>query len=475
VLAAAGLLSLTDCAVPLGPGYTIQKQQIEVRYVAAPAPHLAVRASYRLNNSGSRPLTSIDVRLPGEIAFGRESLRIQLDNRDVSPQFAPDTQSKGRIHILLETPWAQKQEREIVFAYDLTSRISEHAATIVEMDRFYLPSGGWCPSLLPSGGLFAGGGKPPKRWDLIADVPEGFLVHAGGRPRAQQKQDGEVAHRFEQRDNDPSPFLLAGRYHEQSVRSPAGKIVFWTLQPLSADQAQRAGQQVGTAWKALEAVFGPPLAKARAVWIVNGADRLSALDGQDQVAASFPDGAFFEPQLFVRAAVGDSSLCTLNVALAGQWLEQVTQPERETRDLSVALAKYAAAMSTEGCAAAIYGSDDRMQAVRNSLRAFRESREQALQGPKNHEERWRKRADAARAQLFVFALEDRVGEEHLNKALRRMIQSLRGRSWEMESLHAALEAETRQDLGEFFRLWLNQQDIPQDFRARYEGIDEPKK
>ena len=474
-LAAAGLLTLGACAVPLGPGYTIEHQQIEVRYVATPAPHLAVRATFRLNNTGNQPLTSIDVRLPDENAFRRENLRVRLDNGDTSPQFAPDSRSNGRIHIPLESPWLQKQEREIVLAFDLSTRISEDAATIVEQDHVYLQSRGWYPLLLPPTGLFARGGKPPKRWDLIAALPEGFLVHAGGRPRSQRKQAGEVAHRFEQRDKDPDLFVLAGRYQEQRVRWPGREVIFWTLQPLPADQAQRAGQQIGTVWKALEAAFGPPSARARPFWIVNGADRLRALDVPGQLTASFPDGAFFEPQLFGRGSVSDSSLCVLYVALAGQWLEQVTQPEQETKDLSYALAKYAAAMSAEGCAAEIYGSGDRKQAVRNSLRDFQRAREQASQPRRNHQERWRKQADAAKAELLVFALEDRLGKGNLNRALRRMIQALRGRSWEMESFHSALEGETGQSLGEFFRQWLNYADIPQEFRARYEDKSEPKK
>ncbi len=475
LLAVAGLLSLGACAVPLGPGYTIAQQQIEVRYVTAPVPHLAVRAIFRLNNTGNQPLTSIDVRLPDENAFRRENLRVRLDNDDTSPQFAPNSRGNGRIHIPLGSPWLQKQQREIVLAFDLSTRISEDAATIVEQDHVYLQPRGWYPLLLPPTGLFARGGKPPKRWDLIVGLPEGFLVHTGGRPRSQRKQAGEVAHRFEQRNKDPDLFVLAGRYREQRVRSPSGEVIFWTLQALPAEQAQRAGQQIGAAWKALEAAFGPPSARARPFWIVNGAERFPALDVLGQLAASFPDGAFFEPQLFVRGSVSDSSLCVLDVALAEQWLEQVTQPEQETKDLSYALAKYATAMSAEGCAAEIYGSGDRKQAVRNSLQAFQKAREQASQPRGDHQDRWRKQADVIKAELLVFDLEDRIGKERLNRALRRMIQASRGRSWEMESFHSALEGETGQRLGEFFRQWLNFADVPQEFRARYEEGSEVKK
>ena len=81
----------------------------------------------------------------------------------------------------------------------------------------------------------------------------------------------------------------------------------------------------------------------------------------------------------------------------------------------------------------------------------------------------------AKAELFLLALEAQCGKEKLRRALAWMVRSLRGKPVDYEDLRSALEAETRQNLSEFFRVWLNHPGIPGDFRARYEEKNEPTK
>jgi aminopeptidase N len=49
-----------------------------------------------------------------------------------------------------------------------------------------------------------------------------------------------------------------------------------------------------------------------------------------------------------------------------------------------------------------------------------------------------------------------------------MLQGLRGSTYGWVDLRVAVEAETGRDMGEFFRRWLNEPGIPENFRKRYE-------
>ncbi len=55
-----------------------------------------------------------------------------------------------------------------------------------------------------------------------------------------------------------------------------------------------------------------------------------------------------------------------------------------------------------------------------------------------------------------------------------MVGSLHGSRFGYADLLSALELETGQKLGDFFRLWLDQTGIPEDVRARYEEKLGPK-
>ncbi|MGH9860088.1 MAG: hypothetical protein ACRD5F_08710, partial [Candidatus Acidiferrales bacterium] len=75
---------LCACATPLGPGHTINKQQYEVQWIAA--NQLLVRSSYRLQNTGDRPLDYIEVTLPPEPR--RRELKLLLEGVAVAPESA---------------------------------------------------------------------------------------------------------------------------------------------------------------------------------------------------------------------------------------------------------------------------------------------------------------------------------------------------------------------------------------------------
>jgi hypothetical protein len=53
-----------SCVAPLGPGYTIEKQQIQVQFVLVPSPRIRIEADYQLKNTGNQPLSDLEIRLP---------------------------------------------------------------------------------------------------------------------------------------------------------------------------------------------------------------------------------------------------------------------------------------------------------------------------------------------------------------------------------------------------------------------------
>ena len=50
------ILWAAGCVAPLGPGYTIEKQEIRVQFKASPEPRIAIEADFQLKNTGNQPL-----------------------------------------------------------------------------------------------------------------------------------------------------------------------------------------------------------------------------------------------------------------------------------------------------------------------------------------------------------------------------------------------------------------------------------
>src|SRR5438445_13295723 len=68
-LSAMAALETAACVAPLGPGYTIERQQLRVQFVPAPEPRIRVEAEYALRNTGNQPLGELELRLPGRRRF----------------------------------------------------------------------------------------------------------------------------------------------------------------------------------------------------------------------------------------------------------------------------------------------------------------------------------------------------------------------------------------------------------------------
>ncbi|HEX2712154.1 MAG TPA: hypothetical protein VHM88_08030 [Candidatus Acidoferrales bacterium] len=458
--------------MPFGPAYQIERQQIEVRYAGASGPGLAVHASYRLINTGNRELSALEMILPDAKAYGRRNLRVLLDGGELAPSSDPGS-GENKLRIPFGRALAQKQKLELSIAYELNSVSSEQTEITVADDAFSLRPG-WHPVLLAPKGAFAKGGEPPKKWDLSVRVPEGFLVHSSGRARSTRKANGEVTHHFELTSRHFDPFVAAGRYHEQKVRTRDGTVIFWTRQSLPDAQVSQAGEQIAAAVKVYETSFGPRDGKARPVWIIECASEGLPTRARDREGAvgcfSLPEVAQFARSSF-QAGVADKRFVRLvERELARTWFGYLVSLRLDQEPLPMdAAADYAATFAAaEGA-----GKAARREYVAALLerydRAVRQGPEKTVLSIRLTDPAWQVEAGCDRSELFFFALEDHYGDATVRQALAHLVRSLRGKQAGSEDLRAALEELTGQRLGDFFRAWLNRPEIPADFRARYEA------
>ncbi|MGH9792381.1 MAG: hypothetical protein ACRD5W_14320, partial [Candidatus Acidiferrales bacterium] len=209
---------LCACATPLGPGHTINKQQYEVEWIAA--NQLLVRGSYRLQNTGDRPLDYIEVTLPPEPR--RRELKLLLEGVAVAPESAGRLTPADTVRIPLRPAWRRKKKGDLVVEYIFAANGS------AGVPSFYLEAGGWYPELLAHQGLFGSGGDPPETWDLRITVPRDFLVHASGEPKGQKRRNDSVVQRFRQRRSEHLyPFAVGGRFQQYSLRSNVLRAWLW--------------------------------------------------------------------------------------------------------------------------------------------------------------------------------------------------------------------------------------------------------
>src|SRR5207245_9501652 len=155
----------------------------------------------------------------------------------------------------------------IEIAYHLTAGVSSHPRIGMGRDAFLLCSGSWYPLFLPLKRIFATGGERPDPTQISIWVPQGFVTLSSGRAAGTHSRNAEFEYRFRLSKQDFDPFVVAGRYHEQKVRTPNVTVIFWTFQPVPAEQMQRAGARIATAVRTYATTFGPTGKGRPTVWV----------------------------------------------------------------------------------------------------------------------------------------------------------------------------------------------------------------
>jgi len=451
------------CAAPLGPGYTIESQQVHVRFESVPGPRIRIEADYQLKNTGNRPLSELEMRLPGRRRFHFDEPRVTWDTTAITTGISAENPRNAVF--TLPQPWSVAARHTLHLSIEYWPATGGDTALSFSGDAFFLPAEGWNPELLPARGLFATGGVPPKKWEMSVNVPEGFLVHTSGQQGKTSRRNGEMMVLAAQRANDHYPFVIAGRYAPAQIGGRKEKIILWTRKAQDAAGLRGASDALVRTMEAYDSAFGARSKVSSTTWIVecpvaagcftnlNASAAKLLGDEKESVSAEMVsldtmmvDLGGGMPKLVVAAAP----------SLAASWLGYGQNPGFYEQEAPLsALPAFAASIGQD----AALGADSRAETIRRVLQLIPEKA--AAGRPED--------APVVRAKsfLFFYALQDRYGREVFRKAINHMLSARRERGFELSDLIAAFDQETRTNVAEFVRLWMKRPGVPEEFRARY--------
>jgi hypothetical protein len=455
---------VSSCAVALGPGYSIENQEIRVQFLPGPDPRIRVESDYQLRNTGNQPLSSLELRLPGRRSFHLAIAQASWDGVALAEQSSPLIPR----NTLLTLPrrWKVSERHTLQLSAEFQTSAPGETGFSFASDAFFLPSEGWAPELLPSQGLFATGGVPPKQWSLEVRVPHGFLVHSSGRSKKTSRSAREITVQSVERPEDRYPFVVAGMYKETALDTGAGNRVYlWTRAQEDSARFHQSADSLVRAIQAYDATFGTRSEKPQPLWIVECPIPAGCLSTTE---SSYANLLSAEPRavsselasfdtLLIDLSGGAPKLAAAAPALAASWLGYGQNPGfYEQRPPLSALPAFASALGQE----AIEGPSSRTETIRRALRMI----------PKTVVRRKPEDENVLRAKsfLFFYALQERYGREVFRHAIDHMLSARHGRGFNLNDLIAAFEQETHQNVAEFVRMWMKRPGVPDEFRARYE-------
>ncbi len=472
------LISSAACTVPLAPGYAISKESREIQFVSGATPELKVRGQFTLVNSGTSKLSFIDVVLPVEKTFGMNDLRVEVNGHEVRAVPLPVELQYDHPHTLripLESTWEQKQRRELLIEYELRSPDDSGSQITLSPKTFSLGFSGWFAVLQPPDHALSPFPKRPDKTLVTIRTPANFLLLSRGKRAGVKKADDEIESRYIVGMNELAPFVVGGQYVEaSSSRSEKSSVVFWMLEPLRGDITSSA-QRIESAWNVMQNDFGPLDRHISGPHVAESPELRNHLTGEaGPAAAAFPGGALVSS---AALALGNNEefLDKVTHAIAHDWFGQQIYPAPfAALGLGEGLSEYATIVIDE----ASRGETGRRQRIVDYLRAYDDASKKAVEIPlgdaKLTDPPEQRAISLAKAPLFFIALEDKCGEAPVRAALKRVISLLRGQQVGYNEIRSAIEQESGKDLAEFFRTWLYELGIPNDFRAKYQPANESR-
>ena len=463
VLLSCAALLLAACAAPLGPGYIVEKQEIRVSFSPEPEPTIHLAAEYHLKNTGTQELSALDVRLPGR-RFHPDNLTISWDGAALPHDVSPE--NPRNLQLRFPQSWTVSARHTLQFSYELSSANSAQGALGFSADAFFLPAESWTPELPQARGVFGFGGVPPKKWELLVRVPQGFLVHASGGKEKHSGDKTAMQFRFPQTAGDLNPFVVAGRYREMRQDLKGQRTVrVWSRSGSNAVDLRRADDSLSRTLAAYDVLLGARGKSNTSVWIVEcpaesgcltrrAAGYTALLDGENtgQLAEMISnDTVLVDPR--ITHGTLEASVAP---ALAQGWLGYGKNPGfYDQQPPMSALPAFVAALTRETSS----GPHVRGEIVQRALSTIPTS---ATPESNNEPVVFR-----AKSLLLFYALRDRVGPDAFQKALQHMLGARQGRDFDLSDLISALEQESRQPIGPFVRQWIKRPGIPEDFRSKY--------
>jgi hypothetical protein len=454
----------TSCVAPLGPGYTIEKQQVRVQFVPAPEPRIRIEADYQLKNTGNRALSDLELRLPGRQRFHYDEPRATWDGTAVTIGVSPDNPTNA----LLTFPgsWAVLTNHALHLSFEFAPAPPDETTLSFSEDAFFLPAQGWSPELLPARGSFATGGVPPKKWELNARAPAGFLIHTSGAQVKTSRNGRELTVRARQGAADHYPFVIAGRYTSAQIGKGKERIYLWTRKAQDAAGLRPLSDAFAHSIEAYDSVFGARTRNSLLTWIVEcplvkGCFTSFNPSTETQLGGEENERVFVEmvslDTMMIDLSGGTPKVAAAAApALASSWLGYAQNPGFYEQEPPLsAFPAFAASIGRQ----AAEGADSHAVAIRRVLRLIPEKPEAHL--PEDQA------VLRAKSFLFFYALQDRYGREVFRSAVRHMLYARRERGLKLSDLIAAFEQETHQNVAEFVRLWMKHPGVPDEFRARY--------
>ena len=465
LLAAVVSYWAASCAVALGPSYTIQKQEIRVRFVAQPEPRIEVAADYRLKNNGTRPLEQLELRLPGR-RFRTREVRAIWDSTALT--LAEDPSDPRNALMKLGQPWKVSARHTLHLTTEFLPAPEGENSLSFSSRAFFLPAASWSAELLPPDGLFGTGGVPPKKWDLLVAVPQGFLIHTSGLQKRVARKGGETVFLAEQGASDPHPFVVAGRYYTADIGGPRGKVRLWTIEQQDVAKLRDVSDGLARVMAEFDAAFGERGKDSLQTWIVECPAVPGCFTSLNPLRAKLlgqnEDAPTTAEMISGDTMVVDLSRGTPTVAvqaapsLAASWLGYAQNPAffEQSPPLTM-LPAFAAAIGHD----VVEGRDARRETIRRALRLIPSGEKPQKADDPN--------VLRVKSFLFFYALQDRYGQETFRRATLHMLHARRERGFELSDFIAAFEQETHENVAEFVRMWMKRPGVPEEFRARYEG------
>ena len=462
---------LCNCAVPIAPGYRVNKESREIRFVAGSAPAINVQASYSLQNTGNSELSFIDLTLPTRAGYGLTDLHAELDGRDTELSQLPEelrVDFPDAMRIGFSSPWKMSAKYDLTLEYSFRSPSEPGSGITLSDSAFHLGSRGVFIALNPPKHLLAPYPKRPNQMYYSVIVPQGLRVLARGTPAGRKRTGADIEYRYRLMSSDLAAFVVAGQYTETAPLGDSGPI-FWTFEPASIDAG--TARSLLQSWNTLQTEFGSLDKNIHVPHIVEVPNLPEHISGEQGVAAiAFPGGALVSSSSLAAGVQSEEFIEAVSHALAHNWFGDEMYPiPTASLVLGEGLPEYAMIAIDE----ARGGQAARQQRVKRYLLAYdnavRQGQEETLAVSRLSDPPAQRRIALAKAPLFFAALEDECGSQAMQSALKEVVTLLRGEQVGYPAIRAALEEKSGKNLAATFRLWLNEKGIPEDFRERYEG------
>lgn len=460
----------TGCAVALGPGFSHPTRVVEVSATSTAPTHIHIQVTDTLENVGNRGLDFLDVTLPGGPIFGTRDVSVAIDGKKVANGEAGQEPGSS-LRIPFTPEWPQGETRQITFNYDLEPAGEGRGVVATTADGFYLASPNVFPFWETPLGPFAQGSLRAHTEELEVTAPADFRVLALVHEQRSTRRGELVVHRFLWRGAAFPPYLIAGSYRERRIETPQASFFFWTHEPIDGAAAQMAADHLAATVAIYDRLFGKVANNHPSIYIVETSAELAAVaEGTGNIAAaSFPEGVLLDHDAVRLGLASESVLDLADYELAHTWFgwHVLPQPQAE-----ILLGRGMALCASILAAEARGGPAGRQRQIAQFIASYDRvgsADNKPGFGPASDYTREEIRAKAFKAALFLISLEDAVGAEKFESAMRRILRVMAGREIGSDELRSALESESGQNLAPLFHAWLDHPGIPADFRARYTG------